>query len=49
MIEDKTELDPRFIKATYTVWKHLVRDPLIFDLVDMESSYRNDDAVTVVL
>ena len=33
MIENETELDPRFVQATYTVWKHLIRDPLIYDLV----------------
>ena len=33
MIEEETELDPRFVQATYTVWKHLIRDPLIYDLV----------------
>lgn len=38
MIEEETELDPRFVKATYTVWKHLIRDPLIYDLVREGSS-----------
>ena len=33
-------LNPDFIKATYTVWKHLLRDPLIFDLVEMDSRLR---------
>ena len=33
MIEEETELDQRFVQATYTVWKHLIRDPLIYDLV----------------
>ncbi len=45
MIEERTELDPKFVKATYTVWKHLLRDPLIYDLVEMESSQRDDDSV----
>ena len=40
MIEEETELDPRFIQATYTVWKHLIRDPLIYDLVEMDSQAR---------
>lgn len=43
MIEDETELDPDFIQATYTVWKHLIRDPLIYDLVREESIRRGDD------
>lgn len=33
MITDEVELDERFVKATETVWKHLIRDPLIYDLV----------------
>ena len=38
MIEDETELDPDFVRATYTVWKHLIRDPLIYDLVRAEDN-----------
>ena len=41
MIEDETELDGRFVKATNTVWKHLIRDPLIYDLVWGESRERD--------
>ena len=33
LIEASARLDPAFIRATYTVWKHLIRDPLIYDLV----------------
>lgn len=40
MIEDEIELDPRFVKATHTAWKHLIRDPLIRELVEMESAER---------
>ena len=43
MIEDETELDPRFIRATLTVWKHLIRDPLIYDLVKLDSEERYED------
>ena len=42
MIEDETELDPDFIQATLTVWKHLIRDPLIYDLVKMDSEGRDN-------
>ena len=42
MIEDETELDERFVKATKTAWKHLLRDPLIYDLVWMESRSRDE-------
>ncbi|MBR0373423.1 MAG: hypothetical protein IJH91_02710 [Mogibacterium sp.] len=40
LIEDEVDLDPRFLRATYTVWRHLVRDPLIRDLVEMDSRAR---------
>lgn len=33
-------LNDDFIQATYTVWKHLIRDPLIYDLVIMDSDDR---------
>lgn len=42
MIEEETELDPDFVRATHTVWKHLIRDPLIRDLVEMESRERDE-------
>ena len=34
------KLDERFLKATYTVWKHLIKDPLIRDLVKLDSDER---------
>lgn len=33
-------LNMDFIKATYTAWAHLIRDPLIYDLVELDSQYR---------
>ena len=33
-------LNDRFIRATYTVWKHLLTDPLICDLVVLDSEDR---------
>ena len=39
-------LHPHFVRATYTVWKRLLTDPLIRDLVEMDSLDRS--AVTVV-
>ena len=36
-------LSPAFLKATYTVWKHLIRDPLIFDMVDLDSQIREEE------
>ena len=43
MIEKEMELDGRFVQATYTVWKHLIRDPLIYDMVWGESRARDED------
>lgn len=40
LIEDRIELTPKFVRATYTVWAHLLRDPLIYDLVAMDSAAR---------
>ena len=37
LIEEEIPLNDDFVKATYTVWAHLVRDPLIYDLVEAES------------
>ena len=42
MIEEETELDERFVKATTTAWRHLLRDPLIYDLVWKESRDRDE-------
>ncbi len=42
LLEEKTELEPRFIKSVYTVWKHLIRDPLIYDLVEFDSCDRDE-------
>lgn len=37
LIDNKIPLQSSFIKATYTVWKRLIKDPLIHDLVEMDS------------
>ena len=44
LIEEETELDERFVQATYTAWKHLIRDPLIYDMVWGDSRGRDMDA-----
>lgn len=41
LIEEDIDLDSDFIKATYTCWKHLIRDPLIYDLVKQDSEDRD--------
>lgn len=45
LICNKMELTPDFIQATYTVWNHLIRDPLIYDLVAMDSEDREYDGI----
>lgn len=40
LIEKNMKLTRSFIRANYTVWKHLIRDPLIYDLVKMDSEDR---------
>ena len=40
LIEEEIPLNESFVQATFTVWKHLVRDPLIYDLVKMDSEMR---------
>ncbi len=37
LIEEEIPLNDDFVKATHTVWKHLIEDPLIYDLVWMDS------------
>lgn len=49
LIERDMDLTPSFIQATYTVWKHLLRDPLIFDLVLMDSQDREEEGVELVI
>lgn len=41
LIQEQIQLDPRFVKATYTVWKRLITDPLIYDLIKMDSAERH--------
>jgi hypothetical protein len=41
LIEQTIPLDERFIRATYTVWKRLLKDPLILDLVEMDSRIKD--------
>lgn len=37
LIEEEIPLNDDFVKATRTVWKRLLRDPRIYDLVRMDS------------
>ena len=47
LIDEEITLNEKFIKATYTCWKHLIRDPKILDLVMMDSEFRIEDEVPV--
>lgn len=49
LIKDKMQLNESFIQATYTVWKHLLRDPLIYDLVRMDSDDRIYDRIPLTV
>ena len=40
LIEETLPLNDDFVKATTTVWRHLIRDPLIYDLVKADSEDR---------
>ena len=42
LIDEEIPLNDDFVKATYTVWSHLLRDPLIYDLVEMDSRLREE-------
>ncbi len=42
LIDGEAELSPDFIRATGTAWKHLVRDPLIRELVLFDSEKRRE-------
>ncbi|MGI6257371.1 MAG: hypothetical protein ACOYJU_04825 [Anaerovoracaceae bacterium] len=40
LIREEMTLEPSFIKASYTVWKRLIEEPLIYDLVKLDSDQR---------
>lgn len=42
LISKSMDLNDSFLKANYTVWKHLIKDPLIFDLVEWDSEVREE-------
>ena len=42
LIEEEIPLEDSFYKATLTAWKHLIRDPLIYDLVRQDSIAREE-------
>lgn len=42
-------LEERFIQATYTAWKHLLMDPRIYDLVEMDSELRVENGCDIII
>lgn len=41
LLDNIDELEEDFVQATLTCWKHLIRDPLIYDLVKYDSELRD--------
>lgn len=50
LIENNIQLNEDFIKATYTVWKRLIKDRLIYDLIVMDSHDRQglDENIVII-
>jgi hypothetical protein len=48
LIKNKIPLSQDFIKASYTVWRRLIDDPLIRDLVEYDSAYRRKSKLTFI-
>ena len=42
LIDEEIPLNDSFVKATTTVWSHLIEDPLIYDLVREDSKAREE-------
>ena len=42
-------LNEDFIRATYEAWSILIQDPLIYDLVELDSQYRIEDEEPIVI
>jgi hypothetical protein len=49
VIEKRLPLSQDFVRAVFTVWKHLVRDPLIRDLVEYDSGEREESSLTFLV
>lgn len=43
LISDSIKLNDDFVKTTWDAWNILITDPLIYDLVEMDSRYRDMD------
>lgn len=47
LMEKSMKLEEDFLHATFTAWSHLIRDPLIHDLVALDSENRRADNIPV--
>jgi hypothetical protein len=48
LISERYPLSADFVRVSYTVWRRLLRDPLIRDLVGFDSRDRDADALWIV-
>ncbi len=42
IVDENMKLDDDFIKLTFNVWKILIKDPVVYDLIKYDSSLRDD-------
>lgn len=49
LLNGKIPLNEDFIKATYEAWATLIQDPLIYDLVELDSEYRIEDGEPITI
>ena len=49
LIGERYPLNKSFLKATHTVWKRLLKDPLIYDLIKKESERWNTRALDFIV
>ena len=45
IIKDKLDLDDDFLNRIFKMWKRLIEDELIFDLVKMDSEKRENNEI----
>jgi len=48
LVAERAPLNTSFITATYTAWKRLISDPLIYDLVALDSKDRGSDIIIMI-
>ncbi len=49
LLNGEIPLNEDFIKATYEAWATLIQDPLIYDLVELDSEYRIEDGEPITI